>query len=126
MSWISKRETTRPEDMVYSLMGLLDVSMPILYGEGEEKAFFRLQLEVMKISQDPTIFLWKGPSSRFNSMLAPSPRSFISNHIYDDASFRYNNAEYSWINARVRIRLPMLPVEDKKKEMNNNPGRILD
>ena len=44
MSWAAERKTTRVEDRAYSLMGLLDVNMPMLYGEGK-KAFHRLQLE---------------------------------------------------------------------------------
>ncbi|KXH68946.1 hypothetical protein CSAL01_09189 [Colletotrichum salicis] len=51
MSWAAKRETTRLEDRAYSLMGLFDVNMPLLYGEGE-KAFFRLQEEITKKSDD--------------------------------------------------------------------------
>lgn len=40
ISWASIRVTSRPEDMAYCLMGLFDVHMPMLYGEGAEKAFF--------------------------------------------------------------------------------------
>jgi hypothetical protein len=35
MSWAVHRETTRGEDKAYSLLGLFDVNMPLLYGEGE-------------------------------------------------------------------------------------------
>ncbi|KAK4150420.1 heterokaryon incompatibility protein-domain-containing protein [Chaetomidium leptoderma] len=35
MSWAAFRETTRPEDEAYSLLGLFDINMPLLYGEGE-------------------------------------------------------------------------------------------
>lgn len=42
MSWASRRVTTRVEDRAYSLLGIFDVNMPFLYGEGE-KAFIRLQ-----------------------------------------------------------------------------------
>jgi hypothetical protein len=41
MSWAAKRQTTRIEDVAYCLMGIFDVNMPLLYGEGE-KAFIRL------------------------------------------------------------------------------------
>ncbi|KAI6040426.1 hypothetical protein EDC04DRAFT_2567128 [Pisolithus marmoratus] len=57
MSWAADRRTTRIEDRAYSLMGLLDVNMPMLYGEGKE-AFLRLQLEVIRKSNDETIFSW--------------------------------------------------------------------
>ena len=43
MAWMAKRETTRQEDMAYSLFGIFDVCMPLLYGEGREKALKRLQ-----------------------------------------------------------------------------------
>jgi hypothetical protein len=51
MSWASRRKTTRLEDTAYCLMGLFDVHMPLLYGEGK-KAFYRLQLEIIKDSSD--------------------------------------------------------------------------
>ena len=57
MSWAAKRTTTRVEDRAYSLMGLLDVNMPMLYGEGK-KAFHRLQLEIIHASNDQSIFAW--------------------------------------------------------------------
>ncbi|KAI9064951.1 HET-domain-containing protein, partial [Trametes sanguinea] len=58
MSWAARRHTTRPEDMAYALMGIFDINMPILYGEGGEKAFRRLQLEIIRRSDDQTIFGW--------------------------------------------------------------------
>ncbi|KIM59630.1 hypothetical protein SCLCIDRAFT_125796, partial [Scleroderma citrinum Foug A] len=57
MSWAANRTTTRVEDRAYSLMGLLDVNMPMLYGEGK-KAFHRLQLEIIRTSNDQSIFAW--------------------------------------------------------------------
>src|SRR5436190_3606231 len=57
MSWASERETTRIEDIAYSLLGIFDVNMPLLYGEGN-RAFIRLQEEIMKSSNDQTVFAW--------------------------------------------------------------------
>ncbi|RTE68478.1 Vegetative incompatibility protein HET-E-1 [Fusarium euwallaceae] len=51
MSWIKRRNTTRDEDKAYSLFGIFDVQMPLLYGEGREKAFKRLQEEIDKVSK---------------------------------------------------------------------------
>ncbi|KAF2730463.1 hypothetical protein EJ04DRAFT_545742 [Polyplosphaeria fusca] len=51
-SWASRRRTTRNEDMAYCLLGLFDIQMPLLYGEGSKKAFLRLQEEIMKVSDD--------------------------------------------------------------------------
>ncbi|KAI1635567.1 hypothetical protein F4809DRAFT_434118 [Biscogniauxia mediterranea] len=55
MSWAAKRMTTREEDMAYCLLGIFDVNMPMLYGEGS-KAFLRLQEEIIKDSNDLSIF----------------------------------------------------------------------
>ncbi|THU93947.1 HET-domain-containing protein, partial [Dendrothele bispora CBS 962.96] len=58
MSWAAFRKTTRPEDRAYSLMGLFDICMPPIYGEGGAKAFMRLQQEIIKTSDDRSIFAW--------------------------------------------------------------------
>lgn len=50
MSWACYRQTTRVEDMAYCLLGIFDIQMPLLYGEGE-KAFIRLQEEILKSKQ---------------------------------------------------------------------------
>ncbi|EJF60486.1 hypothetical protein DICSQDRAFT_87956 [Dichomitus squalens LYAD-421 SS1] len=57
MRWASGRQTTRSEDEAYCLMGLFDVSMPTNYGEGE-KAFMRLQYEIMRRDPDLSLFAW--------------------------------------------------------------------
>jgi hypothetical protein len=43
MSWAETRQTTREEDMAYSLLGIFDVHMPLIYGEGRANAVERLQ-----------------------------------------------------------------------------------
>ncbi|PVH92845.1 HET-domain-containing protein [Periconia macrospinosa] len=45
-SWASNRQTTRVEDESYCLLGIFDIHMPLIYGEGKEKALKRLQKEV--------------------------------------------------------------------------------
>ncbi|KAL4069912.1 heterokaryon incompatibility protein-domain-containing protein [Scleroderma yunnanense] len=75
MSWAAKRTTTRVEDRAYSLLGLLDVNMPMLYGEGQ-KAFHRLQLEIIRVSNDQSIFAWSEFSGRTGSILADDPSFF--------------------------------------------------
>ncbi|KAF2268798.1 HET-domain-containing protein [Lojkania enalia] len=52
MSWVARRETKREEDMAYSLLGIFDIHMPLIYGEGKEKAFKRLQKEIQECSTD--------------------------------------------------------------------------
>jgi hypothetical protein len=38
-------------------MGLFGVHMPLPYGEGKN-TFLRLQLEILKVSDEETIFAW--------------------------------------------------------------------
>jgi hypothetical protein len=57
MSWAANRETTRVEDKSYCLLGIFDVHMPLLYGEGT-KAFIRLQEEILKSTEDQSLFAW--------------------------------------------------------------------
>ena len=76
ISWAAYRTTTRVEDRAYSLMGLLGVNMPMLYGEGK-KAFHRLQLEIIRSSDDQSIFAWGCNSAvRIGSILADDPSAF--------------------------------------------------
>src|SRR5690349_3350552 len=51
LSWSAGRQTTREEDRAYSLLGLFEINMPLLYGEGT-RAFRRLQEEIMRSSTD--------------------------------------------------------------------------
>jgi hypothetical protein len=59
MSWAEKRSTQREEDMVYSLLGIFDVSMPVIYGEGRERASRRFKREIndslegMRLGSEP-------------------------------------------------------------------------
>ncbi|KAK7918386.1 HET-domain-containing protein [Apiospora marii] len=63
MHWASWRQASRIEDEAYSLLGIFDVNMPLLYGEGE-KAFQRLQHKILKQSEDCTLLLWNSDAAR--------------------------------------------------------------
>ncbi|KAK3331557.1 hypothetical protein B0H66DRAFT_546776 [Apodospora peruviana] len=54
MSWAAHRITTRREDLAYCLLGILGVTMPMIYGEGD-RAFSCLQDEIMRASPDQSI-----------------------------------------------------------------------
>ena len=78
ISWAADRTTSRVEDRAYSLLGLLDINMPMIYGEGK-KAFHRLQLEIIRESNDQSIFAWGCDADldgRTGSVLADDPRVF--------------------------------------------------
>ncbi|KAM5542273.1 hypothetical protein V8D89_004146, partial [Ganoderma adspersum] len=57
LSWASYRKTTRVEDRAYSLLGIFNINIPTLYGEGEG-AFRRLQEAIMERIPDQTLFAW--------------------------------------------------------------------
>jgi hypothetical protein len=65
MSWAAKRETKRKEDKAYSLLGIFNIYMPLIYGEGKDNAFFRLTEEVEKRSRTASqLLLIEGGSKR--------------------------------------------------------------
>ncbi|TDZ19997.1 Vegetative incompatibility protein HET-E-1 [Colletotrichum orbiculare MAFF 240422] len=57
MSWAAKRVTKRREDIAYCLLGIFGVTMPMIYGEGDQ-AFGRLQEEIMRRNTDDSILAW--------------------------------------------------------------------
>ena len=82
MCWASARTATRREDIAYSLMGIFDVNMPMMYGEGH-RAFERLQEEILRYSDDETLFAWSLPGPRtfkfrpsLTGLLADTPACF--------------------------------------------------
>ena len=76
MSWAALKETTRIEDTAYSLLGLFDINMPLLYGEGY-KAFTRLQHEILQTqAHDGSIFACADAKFYHCGLLARSPAAF--------------------------------------------------
>jgi hypothetical protein len=51
-SWIERRQTKLEEDKAYSLLGIFDIYMPLIYGEGEENAFKRLRASIQMEKED--------------------------------------------------------------------------
>jgi hypothetical protein len=50
LSWAKGRQAKREEDAAYSLLGIFDIYMPLIYGEGRQKAFIRLHREIEQSS----------------------------------------------------------------------------
>lgn len=80
MAWASRRQTTRREDVAYCLMGLFQVNMPLLYGEGS-RAFRRLQEAILQQTDDQSLFAWNSADDiededALSSLLAKSPAQF--------------------------------------------------
>lgn len=104
MSWAANRQTTRFEDMAYCLIGIFEVNMPMLYGEGE-RAFFRLQGEIAKDTNDLSIFAWKAAAEdqKYHGIFAASPAEFRDCggvQLIDSTAY---SPEYSVGNKGMRI-----------------------
>jgi hypothetical protein len=112
MSWAANRITTREEDIAYSLMGIFDVNMSMLYGEGD-KAFLRLQEEIIRINADMSIFAWKASGKALHDcmgLLAPSPREFKhASRMYpvNALLFLTNIIRFSISNRGVELKAPL-------------------
>ena len=124
MSWVAKRETSRPEDIAYCLLGLFDINMPLLYGEGAMKAFRRLQLAILNTTDDESIFAWgplkdtadtkdadhhpteakETPAGRLTGLLAPSPKHFAA-MIQNEYHERSERAPWMMTNKGLQLTL---------------------
>jgi hypothetical protein len=105
MSWAANRKTTRIEDIAYSLLGLFDVNMPLLYGEGM-KAFMRLQKKLIKKSDDESIFAWQGQAGP-SGMLAQSPAAFANSNEIVTLNVRVEERlQYQLTNKGLELRIP--------------------
>ncbi|EME43659.1 hypothetical protein DOTSEDRAFT_54416 [Dothistroma septosporum NZE10] len=108
MAWAAKRYTSREEDKAYSLMGIFDVNMPMLYGEGP-KAFARLQEEIIRTSTDHSILAWQAYEDGHDTLLfSPSPYGF--RHAHNIVSWSHPGIDESFYlsNKGLRISLPVL------------------
>ncbi|UJO21187.1 putative chloride channel protein, partial [Fulvia fulva] len=127
MNWASKRVTTRVEDRAYSLLGIFNVNMPVIYGEGA-KAFQRLQEEILRAYSDHTIFAWRpsGPEetrSYRQDLLASSPADF------HHPSFKClrktprgsSQREYEITARNVTFDLPVLDVPVARRGSKSHP-----
>ncbi|KAJ3562178.1 hypothetical protein NPX13_g8658 [Xylaria arbuscula] len=91
MSWAATRTTSREEDTAYCLLGLFNVNMPLIYGEGM-KAFRRLQETLVReYPDDHSLFAWgkvaSEPSNRVHSAEQIWGRELIKHEdekVYDE------------------------------------------
>ncbi|KAI1079777.1 hypothetical protein F5B20DRAFT_542392 [Whalleya microplaca] len=115
MSWVSRRVTTRPEDLSYCMLGIFDVNMPLLYGEGS-RAFVRLQEEIIRRTNDHTIFCWSADVQSLNHsdhgsipVLALHPIAFSDSGAIREVDKRnWRDSSYSMTNAGLRIQMPLI------------------
>jgi hypothetical protein len=74
-SWAAGRETSRKEDKAYSLLGIFDVNMPLIYSEGKDKAMQRLRAEIEKALKGKAL---KGKALKGKALKGKSSSSAIS------------------------------------------------
>ncbi|KAI0123333.1 heterokaryon incompatibility protein-domain-containing protein [Xylariales sp. AK1849] len=108
MSWAASRQTSRIEDIAYCLLGIFNISMGAIYGEGED-AFQRLQREIVKISEDHSILAWESVDQEHvhTTAFAPEPFAFrnCGSIVRDNQIVRW---PYSITNLGVYIRIPLI------------------
>ena len=109
MSWASGRVTSRIEDRAYSLLGIFDINMPLIHGEGEN-AFRRLLLEILRSTDDESIFVWTRAWKHQSCLLPSNPDAygFLPNkHHLDYTRFLgVHRPPYTVTNKGLEIRVP--------------------
>ncbi|KAH8898943.1 HET-domain-containing protein [Thozetella sp. PMI_491] len=130
ISWVSRRQTKRVEDMAYCILGILDVNLPPLYGEGS-KAFVRLQEELAKGSNDLTLFAWQqsGVDSliyQFRGIFAHSPSEFqCCSALRTQPTSFDRDSEFTLTNRGVRIAQNLFIPESQQPEDSTHHRIVL-
>ncbi|KAK7444089.1 hypothetical protein VKT23_015487 [Stygiomarasmius scandens] len=124
MSWAAQRCTTRPEDQAYCLIGIFGISMSPIYGEGCAKAFMRLQQEIIKISDDRSIFAWIAAEEEKDDrgLLARSPYEFRASgdiRMLSEWELPATISSFSFNNNGLHIHMPQLTYAE------SHPGLFL-
>ena len=87
MSWAARRNTKRGEDKAYSMFGIFDIFIPIIYGEGEKSALNRLQGEINKrLQQDMEMMSFKRHEKNEEYV-----NRLIASLAFDNINDRYND-----------------------------------
>ena len=86
-------------------MGLFEVQMPLLYGEGGRSAFPRLQQEILKKSTDESIFAWRGQHDDpgWTGTLAKSPIDFEDSGNIFEWTFDRDRSDYAMTNRGLKF-----------------------
>jgi len=133
MSWAAHRKTTRVEDIAYCLMGVFNVNMPLLYGEGSAKAFHRLQEEIIRRSNDQTILVWQCEPYRQDnniksgvpywppsSLLAGHPAHFRSGNLFEPVRKLNGKQRIAISSTGIEVDVHVAPCEIESKGLS--PG----
>ncbi|KAH7319320.1 hypothetical protein BKA65DRAFT_556744 [Rhexocercosporidium sp. MPI-PUGE-AT-0058] len=126
MHWAAGRQTTRVEDIAYCLLGIFDVNMPLLYGEGR-RAFIRLQEAILTKEEDQSLFAWHsellptstlgdiGQTGGFSGLLADSPDCFgDDNEIETSMPMILKSSPSAVTSKGLRVDFLLLPCTENK------------
>jgi hypothetical protein len=133
MSWIAGRTTTRIEDIAYSMLGLFNIMMTPQYGEGQ-RAFMRLQQELLRTTTDESLFAWKMPQpdagdrfdiemnreTNWNSnewgLLAPSPEWFRGcGNVTIEGGPQIQRPAHAFETSRQGLQITLMPIPAHNK-----------
>ncbi len=117
MLWASNRETTRVEDMGYSLMGIFNVNMPLMYGEAHN-AFVRLQEEILKRTPDDSILAWIHDNGQGN-YLPSKISSFASNRKVVCTGAQHHSFEFTELGLRMNVPILVETVTERSYRHRN-------
>ncbi|KAG2119454.1 heterokaryon incompatibility protein-domain-containing protein [Suillus clintonianus] len=113
MIWASKRRTTRVEDNAYSLIGILNISLNVAYGEGE-RAFRRLMEVIMQTCREWQIFAWAGPHSPSQAGIPSSPLAYCA---FDEASASILSPDYRIMDRPSKLGDPFFTMTKRGLEL---------
>jgi len=145
ISWAAHRRVTRTEDMAYSLLGLFDANMPLLYGEGGPKAFRRLQQAVFESEADYTLFLYTNHETLGAPSIASSTSRFCRRTSCEDCALNIKllpkditysqmrpSGYWNWVDDRylklvkggVAIKMPLCPYTQDLSFQSRGPQLV--
>ena len=109
LSWAEGRETKREEDAAYSLLGIFDVYMPLIYGEGRQRAFRRLLKELSELEEPSS---WSTQPAIQNLQIGqnfkPQAPQAISSSTKTSMSEKYNPVNTTSQKGTIAL-MPMWP-----------------
>jgi len=117
MKWVAQRVTTRAEDKAYCMMGIFGVSISIAYGEGAERAFFRLFAAVLEVGYSRDWFIWGGKPIPWeihpSRMIPSSPECYLSRNDIEKNDLMSMNARdgelVTLTNLGLQMRMLVVP-----------------
>lgn len=137
-NWAKYRMTARAEDMAYSLLGIFDVFMPLIYGEGAQAALRRLRKEIDEYAAENTrksisIQRWlhaPDPSTNYqialNQRLPGTGLWFLESKQY--ASWKRKYESIMWLHGLAgcgKTVLSTIILQDVFNYCREKPGRVV-